>query len=254
MNKAVQSLAGAIAHKLGSRRANAEETIHPFDLAYHVDTSGLIWGEDLPSPHSNTVWSTAYYGIAPSIFHQVIEKFEIRAAPDWSSFTFVDLGCGKGRALMLASRWPFRAIVGIEISPELVQITQRNLATFSAPWQQCYVLEVREGDAASVALPSTPLVVYINNPFAAPALELFLTNLERSLQSESREAWILYFTPMADKVFTRHPTFEPQFATEIAMQEEDALADRFHSRREAVVVYRYAPRSSVESGRAAGNP
>ena len=49
----------ALFHKLRNRRTDPgsadifdrANVIHPFDLTYDVDTSGLIWGEDLPTSH-----------------------------------------------------------------------------------------------------------------------------------------------------------------------------------------------------------
>jgi SAM-dependent methyltransferase len=257
LNKAIQRLTRTLFHKLGTHCADEgsahdmtdrTKVIHPFDLAYAVDTSGLIGGEDLPTPHPNAFWSTAYYAIAPSIFDQLIHELEFRMAPDWSAFTFLDLGSGKGRALMLASRLPFRAILGVEISPDLVRISQRNLVNFSAPWQKCRTLEAREGDVTSFDLPPTPLVIYLYHPFATPALDAFLDNLERSLQNDPREALLLYFNPALDQVFARHPALERQFLATFTMHAEDALADRFYNDKEAVSVYHYIPaNSSIES-------
>ena len=215
--------------------------MHPFDLAHNVDTSGLIWSEGLKTTYPNALWSTAYYGIAPSIFNQLMDELETRMAPDWRSFTFLDLGSGKGRALMLASRLPFRAILGVEISEELVSVAQRNFATFQASWQQCLNLESREGDAAAVDLPATPLMIYLYHPFARPVLEAFLGNLERSLREHPREAWILYFNPVLEEVVGRHPGFKREFSSNFNMVTEDAAADRFHTTNEAIAVYRYAP-------------
>ena len=163
---------------------------------------------------------------------------------DWSAFTFLDLGSGKGRALMLASRLPFRAILGVEISPELTRICQRNLATFSAPWQQCHTLEAREGDVTSVDLPPTPLVIYLYHPFARPVLEVFLRNLERSLQNQPREAILLYFNPALEQALARHAAFERRFIATFTMELEDALADQFYSDKESVSVYDYVPARS----------
>ncbi len=227
-------------HAAGQSRTQNANLPHPFDLAHHVDTSGLIWSEDLKTAHPNALWSTAYYGIAPSVFNQLMDELERRMAPDWRSFTFLDLGSGKGRALMLASRLPFRAIVGVEISEELVSVAQRNIATFHASWQQCFSLESREGDAASVDLPNTPLVIYLFHPFATPVLEAFLGNLERSLQEHPREVWILYFNPALEQVIGRHPVFKHEFSSTFTMLPEDAAADRFQTTGEAVAVYRYA--------------
>jgi SAM-dependent methyltransferase len=257
LNKAIQRLTQALFHKRGTHIADdgsarnmkdRTKVIHPFDLAYAVDTSGLIGGEHLPSPHPNAFWSTAYYAIAPSIFDQLIHELEFRLAPDWSAFTFLDLGSGKGRALMLASRLPFRAILGVEISPELARISQRNLVNFSAPWQKCRALEAREGDVTSFDLPPTPLVVYLYHPFATPTLEAFLGNLERSLQNDPREALLLYFNPALDQVFSRHPALKRQFLATFTMHAEDALADIFYTDKESVSVYHYLPASnSIES-------
>jgi SAM-dependent methyltransferase len=249
VNKAIHRLGPALSQQLrnrvgadsGSAAPDRANVIHPFDLAYGVDTSGLIWGEDLPTPRANAFWSSAYYGIAPSIFNQLLRELEARLAPDWSSFTFIDLGCGKGRALMLASRLPFHAILGVEISPELARIAQQNLTVFSAPWQQCCSLEAHESDASCFDLPLTPLFIYLYHPFAKPVLEVFLRNLERSLQHCPRDAWLLYFNPELEQVLTNHPAFNQQFHASFAMQVEDASADRFHNKEEAVAVYRYVP-------------
>jgi SAM-dependent methyltransferase len=259
LHTAIQRLARTLRHKRRANRADKSSAsgitdranvIHPFDLAYAVDTSGLIEGQNLPTPHPNAFWSTAYYAIAPSIFDQLIQELEFRLAPDWSAFTFLDLGSGKGRALMLASRLPFRAILGVEISPELARICRRNLLGFSAPWQQCRALEAREGDVTSFDLPSTPLVIYLYHPFAAPTLEAFLGNLERSLQNDAREILLLYFNPALDHVLARHPAFERQFLYTFTMHIDDALADRFCNDKEAVAVYSYIPAAaSAERGR-----
>ena len=226
--------------------------IHPFDLAYGVDTGGLIWSEDLTTSHPNGFWSSAYYGIAPSIFNQVIERPEFPQGSEWSSYTFLDLGSGKGRAMMLASRFPFRAILGVEIVPELVRIAKRNLAIFSAPWQKCQSFELREGDAATVELPLTPMVIYLYHPFAKPVLDAFLSNLEGSLGKQPRQVWLLYFNPQLDAVLARRSALERLFLDTFTLQVEDASADRFSHLHESVAVYRYMPPAKyVESQREA---
>src|SRR5580704_16200100 len=82
---------------------------HPFDERYGVDTSGLIGGGELHSGHKNDVFNTAYYGMAPSRFRRLMEYWiadeSHRAIKDYN---FVDLGCGKGRAVMMASQYRFR--------------------------------------------------------------------------------------------------------------------------------------------------
>ena len=78
-------------------RPGPETGPHPFDLAYNVDTGGLVWGEgldgvDVSQPAS--YWATGYYGVSPSALDDALKAIGI----EWPHFTFVDIGCGKGRA------------------------------------------------------------------------------------------------------------------------------------------------------------
>ena len=45
----------------------------------------------------------------------------------------LDLGSGKGRALLLASMYPFAHIVGVEVQPELDDIARQNIERFTNP-------------------------------------------------------------------------------------------------------------------------
>jgi hypothetical protein len=83
--------------------------VHPFDARYGTDTSGWVNRRRLRDGHPNSVFISAYFGTPPSRFANAIERW--RATPDSPAperCRFVDLGCGKGRVLLLASRMPFR--------------------------------------------------------------------------------------------------------------------------------------------------
>jgi SAM-dependent methyltransferase len=212
--------------------------IHPFDIAHNTDTSGLIQGADLPTGHRNSLWSTAYYGISPALLLHLINTLNI----DHQRFTFLDLGSGKGRALLLASRFPFRRILGVELSPQLNAIAEANIASFSAPWQWCRNIEVHTGDATAIDYPAGPLVLYLYNPFLAPVLKRCLRNLARSLASEPREIHLIYINPAPERLIKRHaPALRKQWEQTFAMNEEDILADRINSTQEHVTLYRYLP-------------
>jgi SAM-dependent methyltransferase len=217
---------------------NTVNVTHPFDVTHGTDTSGIIWGQNLSSGHRNDLWSTAYYGVAPSFFNQILNNLNL----DWQRFTFIDLGCGKGRALILASRFPFRRIIGVELAPQLSSVAATNLQRFSAPWQKCHNIEARNGDATSFDYPAGPIVLYVYNPFLAPVLKRCLQNLTLSLVSEPRELHLIYAFPAFERLLKKHaPALEKQWERVFMMADEDALADRFGSNQERVVVYRYLP-------------
>ena len=214
--------------------------VHPFDARHGVETSGLIWGErlggagDRGEDRASRFWATGYYGISPSVFGQAMERLGL----EWGRYTFVDVGCGKGRALLLATRYGFRAIVGVELAAELAAVARRNLEGFRAEWRAAAPVEVVTGDATSFPLPGGPLVVYLYHPFAAPVMRRFLEHLEAAVAQERREVWLLYVNPELDGLLRGWRGLERMWEECFAMGEEDMVADRFGSRWERMVAYR----------------
>jgi SAM-dependent methyltransferase len=236
VNRDFGELRRSIFQKTGPSPA-PELAIHPFDIAHGTDTSGLIKGEDLSMGLRNGLWSTAYYGISPALLIHLINTLNI----DYRDFTFLDLGSGKGRALLVASRFPFRRIVGIELSSQLSAVATNNIAKFSA-LQQCRDIEARTGDATTFDYPAGPLVLYLYNPFLVPTLKRCLRNLARSLADEPREVYLIYINPAPERFIRKHiPALRKQWEQTFAINEEDILVDRLNSTQERVAVYRYLP-------------
>jgi|UPI00068B0175 SAM-dependent methyltransferase len=217
--------------------ATVARPVHPFDEEYGTDTSGLIWGEDLTSGHRNDLWSTAYYGISPSLLTDVISSLNLH----WERFTFIDLGSGKGRALLVASRFPFRKIIGVEFIPQLSEAAAANITKFSAPWQACRNIEAIHGDATEFAYPSGPLVLYLYNPFLAPVLKKCLKQLAKSLEKEPREIYLIYANPSFEKLVPKYlPKMKREWERTFVFTPEEAAADRFGSQQERVILWKYS--------------
>lgn len=213
---------------------------HPFDVAYGVETTGLVWGEELGESlgsKESQYWTTGYYGIAPSAFTAALE----RAALDFSRFTFVDVGCGKGRAMLAALRFPFRQIVGVELSTQLVQTAERNLAVFRAPWRQPDTpSQAIAADATEFTVPSGPLLLFLYHPFAAPVMKRFLTHLEEAARDETRDIMLLYANPELTAQILETSGFVQLWRQAFPLSAEDSAADRFGSTEEyfAMFVFR----------------
>src|SRR5713101_6823082 len=75
-------------------------------------------GTDLGTPYS--------YDPAP---WRTLSRSLRLASLEAERFTFVDIGCGKGRILLSALALPFRRIVGVEFSPVLCRIAEKNVAS-----------------------------------------------------------------------------------------------------------------------------
>ncbi len=120
--------------------------------------------------------------------------------------TFVDLGAGMARVVLLAARRPFRAVIGVEISPALVEIARENLATARDPQRAARDVKVVRADAATYAFPRGDLVVYLYNPFRAPVLRDVLDNLCSA--AEAREVVLLYHTAVERDTVASNAAFE----------------------------------------------
>src|ERR1700748_1409195 len=90
--------------------------IHPFDETHGVAASGLVPAGNLVTGHPNDEYVTAYYGVAPSILRTLIDRWRETPPPyPIHSYTFIDYGAGKGRAMLIASEFPFHQVIGIEL-------------------------------------------------------------------------------------------------------------------------------------------
>ena len=212
--------------------------MHPFDERFGVDTSGLVY--ELPSGHQHDLYNNGYFAVAPSVFHSVMQALRDRLALDYGRFSFVDVGSGKGRALLLASDYPFREIIGVELSPELDRVARANIARYTGARNRAPISSI-QGDAAEFQWPPVPLVVYMWNSFTEPVMERVFHNLEASLAQLPRELYLVYIHPELESMLEGLPWLNRLWRDEFAMNEEDYAAWAFPNREEMCAVYRALP-------------
>lgn len=208
---------------------------HPFDEQYGVETSGLVWGERLRSGRTAEYWATGYYGISPAVFWRAMDRLGL----PWERFSFIDIGSGMGRAVMLATRYPLRAIVGVELSEELTRAAKANLQRFRPEWRGPTPVTVTTDDAMRFEIPGGPLVLYLYHPFAAPVMEVLLRRVREAIAREEREVYLVYVNPELDGQMGRMPFLERLWYESFPLAEEEIRADRFGSREERVSAYRF---------------
>lgn len=200
---------------------------HPFDLKFGTRTSGLISGRHLNAGHRSDRHVTAYYAIAPSVFQGILVRWRsCRPIVPIDEYTFIDLGAGMGRALLLAAEYPFRAIVGVEFHPTLARIARRNLALWRAAGRTRVPARVYCRDAATFPLPHGPCLVFLFNPFGAPVLRRLLRMWGQNLAGRAGPTDILYVNDEQRNVVACEPGVERLFRGQIRRSHADAVADR----------------------------
>ncbi len=228
-----------------SGQVRPETGPHPFDVTHGVDTAGLVFGESLfggrgrrTDLHGAYYWVTGYYGVTPSAFSAALARLDLQ----WSRFSFVDVGCGKGRALLLALAHPFREVVGVELAPALAAVAEANLANFTAAWKQPDVpARVIAGDATQFELPAGPLLLFLYHPFAGPVMKQFLAHVTAAMEAEPREVYLLYANPELAPAILATQGFEQLWRDVFPFNEEEMRADRFGSTYEQIAAFRLRP-------------
>ena len=112
---------------------------------------------------------------------------------DPRTFTFIDLGCGKGRALLVAANLGFKQVIGVEFVHELAETAKKNLDILGITNA---VVEL--ADAAEYYFPGGGIVVYLNNPFSGEVMEKVIVNLKRSLP---KKVYVIYTNPTCAALF-----------------------------------------------------
>lgn len=253
---------------------------HPFDRRYRVDTAGLFYADQLVTGHERDAESAGYYATAPSLFCGALAEW-MATLPEigltLSDYAFLDLGCGKGRIVLLASEYPFRQVTGVELHPGLAAIARRNLrlwtARRSAPqgwfrrllrpagsdqenkagWEDrgpcgksllCPKgseppVEVLQGDAFSLPFPSGPLLIFFFNSFERTLIEPLLDRLSREAEGCQQPIDLIYIHPEFGSLFRRRAGVRVLAELDVPLSEEDSVADIFGVATDRVAIYRF---------------
>jgi hypothetical protein len=173
--------------------------VSEFDREYGVDTDGRFEGwtylSDLNIPSSNWIDGNDYAAIEPIRFKHVLAGFDIA----FEDYTFVDFGSGKGRALLLASEYPFKRIKGLEFSPELHRTAEENIRRYSSATQKCRDIKSLNGDFADYALPPEASVLFFFHPCRIRVLSAVVAGIGQSLLSHPRPLYVAYVAPTREQ-------------------------------------------------------
>lgn len=184
--------------KLGGGDAMSERLIDQlppgdadFDRRFGTDTSGEIPAELLGHSPETVGQAVSYEPTDPGAFRHMIRELPI----EHRDYTFVDVGSGKGRTLLLAAGWPWRRIVGIEASPVLHAVAERNLRAWARAGRDARPIRLVCGDASALELPATPCVLYLFNPFHSRVMARLMLAIKSSLEAAPRDLWLIYYNP-----------------------------------------------------------
>lgn len=190
----------AMLRTMPSRR-KAQRHVRAFDRRYQVDTAGIVRLGGLKIESGNRARGVRYQPSDPDDFRELMSALPIEHA----QYTFVDVGSGKGRVLLLASELPFERIIGVEFSGELNDIARENVRRVGVMLKRRLPIEVVTADAAEYAFPRAPLVVYLYNPFDTLVLDRVLRNIGGAVETLVLPSYLVYTgnAPVAELIEDR---------------------------------------------------
>jgi SAM-dependent methyltransferase len=163
-----------------------------FDIAFGTDTRGVIENDALPGVISPNLTR----GIRYEPTRALPLRRVLRAAHVPTEGGFVDLGCGKGRGLIVAVLCGFSHVTGVDYSPALCAVAEHNLALVRRRTGRQFTSGIFAMDAADYAFALHDTVLYLFNPFDAVVLAAVLARLRHSLDEHPRTVWIVYHNPV----------------------------------------------------------
>ncbi|HLQ38767.1 MAG TPA: methyltransferase domain-containing protein [Planctomycetota bacterium] len=222
-----------------------------FDLRHGTDTAGRVVLDALEIRSDNKSRGVNYTPTHASAFRGLIGALSLP-----SDSVLVDLGCGKGKILLLACQYRFKRIVGVEFSGELCAVARRNVALFKQRAALASDIEIIEHDAADYAIANDDNVIFMFNPFDAVVLGQVMKNILASLERRDRRIWIVYNYPVCrdvileSGVFVESGTYEHGSSRfSVYGNRSDAAENAAASRLEAAVGVRRPRPRPMDSSR-----
>ena len=141
---------------------DAPESDQEFDAEHGTDTAGSVEPGNLGIGNADSRKLAIRYLPSPlRVTSWMLDRISI----DPREYSFVDLGCGKGRVLLVAAQQPFRKIVGVEISTDLAGIARRNIDRFRPSSEQIRAITVENTDVRKFTMPPGNLLIHMYHPF-----------------------------------------------------------------------------------------
>ncbi|MCJ2138098.1 class I SAM-dependent methyltransferase [Methylobacterium sp. J-026] len=191
----------------------ARRHTHPIDLIYGIQTSGFV-PNFLTDPGLNIFKiglreNNHYAGCQPSCV-----RIALRSLPDTAQFTFYDLGCGMGRALITASEFPFYKLIGIEISGELCAIAEKNVQKISDLFPGRAKISIDRADVTTTQLKGGKIVVFMYHSFGRATIGILICKLEQ-LAIAGSSIFVIFENPVNGDLVDQSIYFKRWYAEQV---------------------------------------
>ena len=164
---------------------------------YGIDTTGADELHDLDEMGIDISHATIYmpvsYELLEDVFGQLNQPYQ----------HFLDIGCGKGRAMCVAAQNGFKKITGIDLSKKLCESAKRNCIITQQKFPELE-FEVINNDAFYFEIPADVDCIFMFNPFDEIIMSGVANNINESLRQFPRKMKMIYVNPLHKTLFTKN--------------------------------------------------
>lgn len=164
---------------------------------YGINTTGADNLNDLEELGVDVSHAAIYMPVSYYLMQETFEQL-----PATARNHFLDIGCGKGRALCIAAHAGFKQVTGLDFSRVLCDIAKENL-TITKQAVTAFKFKVINNDAFYFEIPDDVDCIFLFNPFDEIIMSAVVNNITKSLQKNSRQLHIIYANPLHKEQFLK---------------------------------------------------
>ena len=162
---------------------------------YTIDTTGADELKDLSKNGIDISHATMYMPISYLLLEEIFRQLS-----STSKKHFLDIGCGKGRALCVAAYYGYKHITGIDFSKQFCEDARNNL-TLTQKKFSAINYSVTTADAMNYEIPATVDCIFLFNPFDVVIMSAVVYNIMESVRMFPREIIVAYANPLFEDLF-----------------------------------------------------
>ncbi len=164
---------------------------------YGINTTGADELHTLEEQGIDISHATIYMPVSYTLLEEIFEQLPVTIHRH-----FLDLGCGKGRALCIAAHKGFKRVTGLDFARDLCDTAKENL---NITKQKIPALEYKviNNDAFYFEIPDDVDCIFFFNPFDEIIMSGVVNNIFISLKNNPRKLTILYVNPLHKELFLK---------------------------------------------------
>lgn len=183
----------AVRYAIGRSGGNPRQDAFDRQRGIYTNRNEAVWQAGISRAARGS--ARKYAPVEPEVLNHVLAMLEF----DPVDSTFLDLGCGKGRALVIAAEFAYRKVIGVELSAKLVYNARWNVRKLRLD-----NVEVIQSDASEVQFSTPNLTLFMYNPFGEEVMRRVAANIMASSQPPSH---IIYLNPLCSTPLESMPMY-----------------------------------------------